>query len=81
MDDDIDVDMQDLFRGLPTEPLAEGLTVESAFVLVKGVDHEDDSIVWAGRSGGVPLSTEELLGALEGLVCSIRRDLAGDWAG
>jgi hypothetical protein len=76
---DEDVDMGDVFRGLATEPLADGLTVESAFVLVKGLDDEDHSITWAGRSGGVAISTEELLGALEGLVCSIRRDLASDW--
>jgi hypothetical protein len=84
MDDDAvddDVDMRDLLRGLATDPLADGLTVESAFVLVKGIDAEDDSIAWAGRSGGIAISTEELLGALEGLVCSIRRDLASDWEG
>lgn len=76
---DEDVDMRDLFGGLATEPLADGLTVQSAFVLVRGLDDEDDSITWAGRSGGAAISTEELLGALEGLVYSIRRDLASDW--
>jgi hypothetical protein len=81
IDDVDDVDMREVFAGLATEPLDDGLTVQSAFVLVKGHDDEDDSVAWAGRSGGAAMSTEELLGALEGLISSIRRDLASDWEG
>ena len=75
-----EVDMREVFAGLPTDPLPDGATVQAAFALVKGVE-DDGSIAWEGRSGGVPVSTEELLGALEGLVRSLRNDLASDWEG
>jgi hypothetical protein len=39
----------------------------------------DGEVVWAGRSGGEPLSSEELLGVLSGLAASIQQDLAEDW--
>ena len=80
-DDEVDeVDMRDVFAGLPTAPLPDSATVHAAFVLVKGLE-DDGSIAWEGRSGGAPVSTEELLGALEGLVRSLRNDLASDWEG
>ncbi len=79
--DEVDeVDMREVFAGLPTDGLPDGASVQAAFVLVKGLE-EDGSIAWEGRTGGAPVSTEELLGALEGLVRSLRNDLASDWEG
>jgi hypothetical protein len=68
----------DLVQGFTTDVLDDGDTVVSIFGLVKIRDSDGD-VQWAGRSGGEPMSSEELLGALSGLVASIQRDLASDW--
>ena len=68
----------DLVQGFTTDVLDDGDTVVSIFGLVKIRDSDGD-VQWAGRSGGEPMSSEELLGALSGLVASIRADLASDW--
>jgi hypothetical protein len=68
----------DLVENFTTDALDDGDTVVGIFGLVKLRDADGD-IQWAGRSGGEPMSSEELLGALSGLVASIQRDLAADW--
>ena len=68
----------DLVQGFTTDALDDGDTVVSIFGLVKIRDNDGD-VQWAGRSGGEPMSSEELLGALSGLVASIQADLASDW--
>ena len=68
----------DLVQGFTTDVLDDGDTVVSIFGLVKIRDSDGD-VQWAGRTGGEPMSSEELLGALSGLVASIRADLASDW--
>jgi hypothetical protein len=68
----------DLVDGFTTDALDDGDEVVSIFGLVKIRDRDGD-VQWAGRSGGEPMSSEELLGALSGLVASIQRDLATDW--
>lgn len=60
------------------EPLVEGDTPLSVWMLVKLRDSDGD-VVWGVRSAGDPLSSEELLGALTGFTESIKRDLASDW--
>jgi hypothetical protein len=67
-----------LVRGFTTAPLAERDVVVSVFAVFKAWSAAGE-VVWAGRSGGDPLSSEELLGALSGLAASIERDLAEDW--
>ena len=67
-----------LVEGFTTPAIEDGDTVVSIFSLVKLRDSDGD-IQWASRSGGEGLSSEELLGALSGLVASIQRDLADDW--
>ena len=67
-----------LVEGFTTPAIEAGDTVVSIFSLVKLRDNDGD-IQWASRSGGEGLSSEELLGALTGLVASIQRDLADDW--
>jgi hypothetical protein len=69
---------KELVRGLETDALDEGDTVLSVFSLVK-IRDEDGDVQWAARSGGEPISSEELCGALTGLVASIRQDLADEW--
>jgi len=68
----------DLLAGYGTTTIGEGMSIESVFALLK-VRAEDGSAAWSVRSGGVPLTLEELLGALEGLTTSIRQRLTKAW--
>jgi hypothetical protein len=67
-----------LVGDLTTEDLVDGDEVVSIFALIKTKD-VDGTTAWEGRSGGEPLSSEELLGALIGIADSIRTNLASDW--
>jgi hypothetical protein len=67
-----------LLAGYGTTTIGEGMHVESVFALLK-VRAEDGSAAWSVRSGGVPLSAEELLGVLEGLTTSMRQRLTKAW--
>jgi hypothetical protein len=67
-----------LVKGFTTEAIDDGDSVVTIFSLLKLQDSDGD-IQWAARSGGEPMSSEELLGALSGLVASMQRDLSADW--
>ncbi|MDP8936308.1 MAG: hypothetical protein M3O23_00945 [Actinomycetota bacterium] len=69
-----------LLAGYGTTTIGEGMDIESVFALLK-VRAEDGSAAWSVRSGGVPLSVEELLGVLDGLTTSIRQRLTKCWKG
>src|SRR5690606_41884082 len=62
------------------EPLVEGDTPISVWMLVKSRDAERD-VVWGVRNAGEPFTSEELLGALTGFIEPLNRDLAADWEG
>ena len=68
----------DLLAGYGTTAIGEGMHVESVFALLK-LRAEDGSAAWSVRTGGDPLSTEELLGVLDGLITSMRRRLSNAW--
>lgn len=70
----------DLLAGYGTTALGDGMDVESVFTVLK-LRGEDGSASWAVRSGGLPLTVEERLGALEGLTSSIRQRLKKGWKG
>lgn len=70
----------ELLAGYGTTTLGDGMTVESVFALLK-LRAEDGSATWSVRSGGANLSIEELLGALDGLITSIRQKLTLGWKG
>jgi hypothetical protein len=70
----------ELLAGYGTTSIGEGMEVESVFALLK-LRGEDGSVAWSVRSGGVPLSKEELLGVLVGLTTSIRDRLMKSWSG
>lgn len=70
----------DLLAGYGTTTIGEGMAVESVFALLK-LRAEDGSATWSVRSGGVGLTVEELLGALDGLTQSIRQKLTLGWKG
>ncbi|MFN2505693.1 MAG: hypothetical protein ABR540_15915 [Acidimicrobiales bacterium] len=67
-----------LLAGYGTTSLGEGLHVESVFALLK-VRAEDGSAAWSVRSGGSPVTSEELLGVLDGLTTSMRQRLTMAW--
>jgi hypothetical protein len=71
-------DLAEHISAMSDEPLVEGDTPLSVWMLVKSRDSDGD-VVWGVRSAGDPLSSEELLGALTGFAESIKRDLASDW--
>ena len=72
------VPFERLVEGFTTDAIDDGDSVVTIFSLLKLQDSDGD-VQWAARSGGEPMSSEELLGALSGLVASMQRDLAADW--
>ncbi len=68
----------ELLAGYGTMTIGEGMDIESVFALLK-LRAEDGSAAWSVRSGGVPLTLEELMGVLEGLITSIRQRLTRAW--
>jgi hypothetical protein len=68
----------ELLAGYGTTTIGEGMRVESVFALLK-VRAEDGSAAWSVRSGGAPLTAEELLGVLDGLTTSMRQRLTKGW--
>ena len=70
----------ELLAGYGTTTIGEGMSIESVFSLLK-VRAEDGSAEWSVRSGGSPLTVEELLGVLEGLISSLRQRLTRAWKG
>jgi hypothetical protein len=69
-----------LLAGYGTTSLGDGIRVESVFALLK-VRAENGSAAWSVRSGGTPLTAEELLGVLDGLTTSMRQRLSLSWKG
>jgi hypothetical protein len=69
-----------LLAGYGTTGIGDGIHVESVFALLK-VRAEDGSPAWLVRSGGSPLTPEELLGVLDGLTASMRLRLTMAWKG
>ncbi|MDQ2826256.1 MAG: hypothetical protein M3Y04_04765 [Actinomycetota bacterium] len=70
----------ELLAGYGTTTIGEGMRIESVFALLK-VRAEDGSAEWSVRSGGSPLTVEEMLGVLEGLTTSLRQRLTRAWKG
>ena len=68
-----------LLAGYGTTTIDEGMRVESVFALLK-VRDEEGRAAWSVRSGGGPLSREELLGVLDGLITSMRQRLTRAWS-
>ena len=70
----------ELLAGYGTTTIGDGMTIESAFALLK-LRAEDGSAAWSVRSGGAPLTAEERLGVVDGLTVSIRQKLTRCWKG
>ena len=74
------IPFSELLAGYGTTTIGEDMRVESVFSLLK-VRGEDGSAEWSIRSGGAPLTGEELLGVLDGLTTSLRLRLTRAWKG
>ena len=72
------IPFSELLAGYGTTTIGEGMRIESVFALLK-LRSEDASVAWSVRSGGTPLTMEELLGVLDGLTTSLRRRLTRAW--
>jgi hypothetical protein len=68
----------DLLAGIETLGVVDEHLIESVFAVIKARGAEGVP-VWFVRSAEMKLSSEELLGALEGYQSSIRMDVAGSW--
>jgi hypothetical protein len=75
---DATADLGDVLTGLRTDPLDDTVHATSAAALIKAVDATGQP-VWALRTGGEPISSEELLGALDAYAESLRHELADTW--
>jgi hypothetical protein len=71
-------DLAEHISAISDEPLVEGDTPLSVWMLVKSRDADGD-VVWGVRNAGDAFTSEELLGALTGFAESLKRDLASDW--
>lgn len=60
-------------------PIDDDLKVEAVYCFIKSSDDKNISS-WALRSGGNKVSSEELLGMLEGACRSVRNDISEEWA-
>ncbi|HEX8770676.1 MAG TPA: hypothetical protein VF711_07910 [Acidimicrobiales bacterium] len=72
------IPFSELLAGLETVGVAEEHLIESVFAIIKA-RRVDGVPVWHVRSAEMKLSSEELLGALDGYAVIVREDLAGSW--
>ena len=72
------IPFSELFAGLDTVGVADEHLIESVFAVIKA-RRRDGAPVWYVRSAEMKLSSEELLGALEGYGASVKQDLAASW--
>ena len=67
-----------LLAGYGTTTIGEGMQIDSVFAVIKA-RRGDGLPVWYVRSSEMKLSSEELLGALDGYAANVRQDLAESW--
>lgn len=72
------IPFSELFAGIETLGVGDGYLIESVFAVIKA-RRPDGVPVWHVRSAEMRLSSEELLGALEGYMATVRRELAESW--
>jgi hypothetical protein len=74
----VPIPFSELLAGLETVGVDDGYLIESVFAVIKA-RRVDGAVVWHVRSSEMRLSSEELLGALEGYATTVRQDLAESW--
>jgi hypothetical protein len=68
----------ELLAGLETVGVVDEYLIESVCAVIKA-RRADGVPVWFVRSAEMKLSSEELLGALEGYAATVRQDLSASW--
>jgi hypothetical protein len=68
----------DLFAGLETVGIVDEHLIESIFAIIKA-RRAGGTTSWFVRSAEMKLSSEEVVGALEGYLDTVRQDVAGSW--
>lgn len=72
------VPFSDLLAGMETVGVADDHLIESVFAVIKA-RRIDGVPGWYVRSAEMTLSSEEVLGALDGYAATVRQDLAATW--
>ncbi|MDQ6727581.1 MAG: hypothetical protein M3066_15630, partial [Actinomycetota bacterium] len=72
------IPFSDLLAGMDTVGVVDAHLIESVFAVIKA-RRIDGVPVWYVRSSEMQLSSEELLGAVEGYAATVRMDLAASW--
>jgi len=72
------IPFSELLAGLETMGVGDEHLIESVFAVIKS-RRVDGVPVWHVRSAEMKLSSEELLGALDGYAATVRQDLATSW--
>jgi hypothetical protein len=72
------VAFSELLSGLQTVGVVDEHLIESVFAVIKA-RRTDGAAAWFVRSAEMKLSSEEVLGALEGYANTVRQDLAASW--
>ncbi len=72
------IPFSELLAGVETVGVADEHLIESVFAIIK-CRRADGVPVWHVRSAEMKLSSEELLGALDGYAATVREDLAKSW--
>ncbi len=72
------VPFSELLAGMETIGVIDQYLIESVFAVIKA-RRPDGGSVWHVRSSEMKLSSEELLGALDGYATTVRQDLAASW--
>jgi len=72
------ISFSELLAGMETVGVGDEYLIESVFAIIKA-RRPDGSAVWHVRSSEMKLSSEELLGALEGYASTVRQEVAGSW--
>ncbi|MEA2687346.1 MAG: hypothetical protein QOE93_2541 [Actinomycetota bacterium] len=74
----VPIPFSELLAGIETVGVVEEQLIESVFAVIKA-RNADGTPAWFVRSAEMKLSSEELLGALDGYTASIRQDVSGSW--
>ena len=72
------IPFSELLSGLDTVGVVDEYLIESVFAVIKA-RRADGPPVWYVRSSEMKLSSEELLGALDGYATNVRDELAESW--
>jgi hypothetical protein len=72
------IPFSELLAGLETVGVGDEHLIESVFAVIKA-RRVDGVPVWYVRSSEMRLSSEELVGALDGYAATVREDLSGTW--